>query len=193
MTVSRDSTTVAEPLTTQRELELLRDLQRLASDRAKEEQRIREALAAGLAAAEKTRDATAVDIEREFTSARTAATSEYERITGSARQRYEDDRNAAQRQYKELRQDAESELSRVKDAAKSEQQNANWEAMTVFDALKGRPKERFLATVQQLKRNNQELGVLENDAAEIMKMRRQWREFSPVEPSAPEANSANGD
>jgi hypothetical protein len=188
--VSRD--TAAEPLTTERELELLRDLQRLASDRAKEEQRIREALAAGLAAAEKTRDATAVDIEREFTTARAAATTEYEQVTSGARQQYENDRNAAQREYKELRQDAESELSRVKEAAKSERQNANWEAMTVFDALKGRPREKFQATVQQLKRHNQELAVLESDAAEIMKMRRQWRDFPPVEPSESESDSTNG-
>lgn len=191
MTVSRD-TISAEPLTTQRELELLRDLQRLASDRAKEEQRIREALAAGLAAAEKKRDATAVDIEREFTNSRTATTNEFERFTGTARQRYEDERNSAQRQYKELRQDAESELSRVKEAAKSEQQNANWEANTVFDAVKGRPREKFQATAQQLKRNSQELAVLETDAIDIMKMRRQWREFPPVEPSAAEAPPTNG-
>ena len=87
----------------------------------------------------------------------------------------------------------ESELSRVLEAAKSEKQNASWEALTVFDALKGRPREKFQATVQQLKRSNQELAVLEHDAAEIMKMRRQWREFPPVEPSViNEAVSENG-
>ena len=81
----------------------------------------------------------------------------------------------------------ESELSRVTEAAHNEQQQASWEALTVFDALKGQPRERFLATVKRLKRNNQELAVLEHDAIEIMKMRRQWREFPAVEPSPSES------
>ena len=170
MTVSRE-TIPAEPLSTRREIELLRDLQRLANERAREEQRIRQTLAEGLAAAEKERDAAISEIERRFGEGRTTATSEYEQITGAAKQRYEDDRNAAQQEYKGLRHGVESELSRVKEAAESEQQNASWEALTLFDALKGRPKERYQATVQQLKRNNQELAVLESDAAEIMKIR----------------------
>ncbi len=183
MTASRE-TISTEPLSTRRELELLRDLQRLANERAQEEQRIRETLATGLQSAEKVRDTTAADVERQFAESRTAATSEYEQITSAARERYEDERNAAQKEYKGLRQGVESELSRVREAAKSEQQNASWEALTVFDALKGQPREKFLATVQQLKRHNQELAVLEHDATEIMKMRRQWREFPAVELSA---------
>jgi hypothetical protein len=192
VTASRE-TISTEPLSTRRELELLRDLQRLANERAREEGRIAAALAEGLEAAEKTRDAAVVQIEQRFTEGRTAATSEYEGVTGAARQRYEDDRNASQQEYKGLRHGVESELSRVKEAARSEQQNASWEALTVFDALKGRPRERYLATVERLKRNNLELAVLENDAAEIMKMRRQWREFPAEEPSLEsEVASVNG-
>ncbi len=192
MTASRE-TISTEPLSTRRELELLRDLQRLANERAREEQRIGAALSDGLEAAEKARDAAAAEIERQFTERRSAATNEYEQATGTARQRYEDDRNAAQQEYKGLRQGVESELSRVKEAAQNEQQNASWEALTVFDALKGQPREKFLATVQQLKRSNQELAVLERDAIEILKMRRQWREFPPVAPSPDgAADSENG-
>ena len=193
MTASHNPTT-SEPLSTRRELELLRDLQRLANERAREEQRIEVALAEGLAAAEKARDVTAVEIEREFTTRRTAATTEFEQVTSQARQLYEQDRDAAQREYKGLRHGAESELSRVREAARSEQETASWEALTVFDALKGRPREKFLATVQQLKRSHLELDVLENDAVEIMRMRRQWREFPRVEPSAVgEEPSPNGE
>jgi DNA segregation ATPase FtsK/SpoIIIE, S-DNA-T family len=182
VTASRE-TIPTEPLSTRRELELLRDLQRLANERAREEQRIRATLAEGLEAAEKARDAEMAEIESRFAEGRTAATNEYEQVSGAARRRYEVDRNAAQQEYKGLRHGVESELSRVTEAARSEQQNASWEALTVFDALKGRPRERFLATVQKLKRTNQELAVLEHDAAEIMKMRRQWREFPPAEPT----------
>ena len=147
MTASREIATT-EQLSTRRELELLRDLQRLAGERAREEERIRTVLADGLQAAEQARDAAAAEIEREFNAGRSAATTEYESVTGQARQRYEADRNAAQQEYKGLRHGVESELSRVKEAAHNEKQQASWEALTVFDALKGRPRERFLATVQ---------------------------------------------
>src|SRR5215212_1915887 len=177
VTASRETATT-EQLSTRRELELLRDLQRLASERAREEARIRTVLAEGLQAAEQARDAAAAEIDREFNVSRSAATSEYESVTGQARQRYEADRNAAQQEYKGLRHGVESELSRGKEAARNEKQNASWEALTVFDALKGQPRERFLATVKRLERNSQELAVLEHDAIEIMRMRRQWRESS---------------
>jgi hypothetical protein len=174
----------ADQLTTRRELELLRDLQRLANERAREEERIQTALSEGLQAAERDRDSAAAEIEREFEKGRSAATNEYESVTGEARKRYEADRNAAQKEYKGLREGVESELLRTKEAARNEKQQASWETLTVFDALKGRPRERFLATVQGLERQNQELSVLERDAVEIMQSRRQWREFPPVAPSA---------
>jgi hypothetical protein len=162
---------------------LLRDLQRLAGERAREEERVRNALADRLQAAEQARAAAATQIEREFNESRATSTDEYERVTGQARQRYEADRNAAQKEYKGLREGVETELSRVKQAAQSEKQQASWEALTVFDALKGQPRERFQTTVKRLELSSQELTVLERDAIEIMQMRRQWREFPAVEPS----------
>ena len=180
MTASRETTTT-EQLSTRRELELLRDLQRLANERAREEERIRTVLADGLQAAEQARDAAAAEIEREFNEGRTAATSEYESVTGEARQRYEADRNAAQKEYKGLRHGVESELSRVKEAAHNEKQQASWEALTVFDASRASRASGFWRRCKRLKRNNQELAVLEHDAVEIMQMRRQWREFPAVE------------
>ena len=179
MTANRETNT-AEQLSTRRELELLRDLQRLANERFHEEQRIRAALAEGLQAAEHDRDAAAAEIERQFNEGRSAATAEHEGVTGDARRRYEAERDAAQKEYKGLRHGVESELSRVKEAAHNEKQQASWETLTVFDALKGRPRERFLTTVKRLERYNQELAVLERDAVEIMQMRRQWREFPTV-------------
>ena len=74
-----------------------------------------------------------------------------------ARTRYEQERNAAQQQYKGLRHGVESEAARVEEAARNEQQQASWEALTVFDALKGRPRERFLETVKRLERATRNL------------------------------------
>src|SRR5438105_4388699 len=93
-------TVIAEQLSTRRELELLRDLQRLANERSREEERIRTTLAEGLHTAERDRDMAAAEIERQFNEGRSAATNEYESVTGGARQRYETDRNEAQKEYK---------------------------------------------------------------------------------------------
>jgi hypothetical protein len=171
-----------EPLSTRRQLELLRDLQRLANERWHEESRIRTALEEGLRTAENQQDEATATIEREFTAGRAAATTLFDEAVADARHRYEQDRNAAQQQYKGLRHGVESEAERVKEAAHNEQQQASWEALTVFDALKGRPRERYLETVKRLERSDQEIAVLEHDAAVIMKMRRQWREFPAVSP-----------
>ena len=80
-----------EPLSTRRELELLRDLQRLANERAREEERIRRAgrrLASGRAGS---RRGGRAEIEREFTEGRIASRRPNTRsVTGQARQRYED-------------------------------------------------------------------------------------------------------
>src|SRR3954453_1631167 len=189
VTVSRE-TTIAEELSTRHELELLRDFQRLANARARDEERIRTTLADGLQVAERERDAAVAEIDRQFNEGRTVATTEYEQATGQARKQYEEQRNAAQKEYKGLRHGVESELSRVKEAARTEKQQASWEALTVFDALKGRPRERFVATVKQLERHQQELAVLEHDANEIMQMRRQWREFPAAAPSSDDDSHA---
>ena len=66
MTLSPETISTTEQLTTRRELELLRDLQRLANERAREEERIRTALAEGLAKAEQIRDSATAEIERVF-------------------------------------------------------------------------------------------------------------------------------
>jgi len=192
---SYKSPAAAEPLSTRRQLELMRDLQRLANERFHEEQRIRTTLVNSLRAADEARDRAAAEIKQQFTDRRAAVSAEYEQLTGDARRRYEDERNAAQKQYKGLRHGVESEVSRITQAARSEQQQKSWEALTVFDALKGQPRERFLETVKRLERTNQELAVLEQDAVEIMKMRRQWREFPRVTPSnesaVPRASSSS--
>jgi hypothetical protein len=161
----------------------MRELQRLANERAQEEARIHTGLAEGLRGAEEARGRAADEARQLFTDRRAAAAAEYEQITGEARRRYEDQRNAAQSEYKGLRRGVESEVSRVAEAARSEQQQKSWEALTLFDALKGRPRERFQQAVKRLERTHQELAILERDALDIMKMRRQWRELPPVEPS----------
>lgn len=171
-------------LSTRRQVELIRQLERLSRDRATEEERIRTALHEGLREAKAWHDKVSAEIAAQFSKGREKAEEEYEQVTSGARRQYEDARNAAQSEYKGIRSGVESQVSQVTAAAEQERQQASWEALTVFDALKGRPRERFQETVKRLERINQELAVLEHDAIEIMKMRRQWREFPKNAPLA---------
>ena len=68
-------------------------------------------------------------------------------------------------------------------AAVTEQQEASWETLAVFDAIKGRPRERLLEAMRRLRGSSEQLAVLEHDAEAIVRMRRQWREFPPNENS----------
>jgi len=181
VTASREAN-AAELLSTRRQLELMRDLQRLANERHDEEERIRSILAEGLRAAESEHQRRAAETARQFDERRAQAAADYEQHASEARQRYEEDRNAAQQEYKSLRRDVEAEVLRITEAARNERERVSWEALTIFEALKGRPRERFQETVKRLERTNKELAVLEQDAIAIMKLRRQWCEFSSVEP-----------
>ena len=173
-----------EPLSIIRQLELMRDLQRLANDRAQAESRIRAALEEGLRDAEHQRDAQTGEIESRCSSARAAAQAEYDTSRQAIQQRYERERDAAQQEYKGLRHEVETTHAQVLRSAVTEQQESSWETLAVFDAIKGRPRERMLEAVRRLRASHAELAVLERDATAIMKMRRQWQNFLPVELAA---------
>jgi DNA segregation ATPase FtsK/SpoIIIE, S-DNA-T family len=181
-----------EPLSIIRQLELMRDLQRLANDRWQDEVRIERELEEGLRAAMEVCNSEDRDIETRHTSVRETARHEYETTRGSAEQHYEAERNSAQQQYKGLRDTVESEHTRVLRAAVTEQQEASWETLAVFDAIKGRPRERLLDAMRRLQGSSEQLAVLEHEAEAIMKMRRQRRDLPPAD-AAPEGNGSAAD
>jgi energy-coupling factor transporter ATP-binding protein EcfA2 len=181
-----------EPLSIIRQLELMRDLQRLANDRWQEENRIEITLDEGLRAAESARDAASREIELRHAAARETARAEFETTRGSAERQYQAERDSAQQQYKGLRHEVESEHTRVLHAAVTEQQEASWETLAVFDAIKGRPRERLLEAMRRLRVGSEQLAVLEHDAEAIMRMRRQWREFPAIGADLQENGEATG-
>jgi hypothetical protein len=176
-----EATTHSEPLSTAREVELLRDLRSLASDCRQSKARIRAALKEGLARAKKTWQSAVEANNQKIRDARIAASAEHEQITSDIHKKYEQDRDSAQQKYKGLRHNVEIEHTRITETAKQIHNKQSWEAHALYDARRGAPHERFLETDNAIKRSNEELLVLEHDAAEIMKMRRQWREFPPPE------------
>ena len=175
MTVKTD-----EPLSIIRQLELMRALQRLANERAQAESRAAAALDDGLRDAATARDATIHEAEDRNSIGRVNAQIEYEATRQAVQQRYELDRDKAQSSTRILRRDVESTSHRSCQAT-NEKQERSWEVQSVYDATKERPREQMLETEQRLNAIRAELAVLEQDSTAIMKMRRQWREFPPVD------------
>ncbi len=169
-----------EPLSIIRQLELMRDLQRLANERAQAELHARATLEQGLHAAEEKFAANRQMIESHYDSARHAARLEYDETRTSTEHQYESERDQAQRQYKGLRQNVESAHAHGLQTAQAELQESSWETLTVFDAIKGRPRERMLEAARRIRAHSDEISVLEREATAIMKMRRQWQEFPPA-------------
>jgi energy-coupling factor transporter ATP-binding protein EcfA2 len=173
-----------EPLSIIRQLELMRDLQRLANERAAAEQQLRSAQEVGLREAEERRDAARKAVEANNDAARSAAQAEFDASRQATQESYERERNAAQSEYKGLRHDVESTHAQGLQSAETEQQESSWEALTIFDAIKGRPRERMLDAARRIKSSQAELAALEADAIAILNMRRQSRvatqEFTPT-------------
>ena len=161
-----------EPLSTVRQLELMRDLQRLADDRAAEEMRLRAARNQGVEEVQQKFSAKREEIDAQWEAARVKATTEQEQQRATADQEYQRELQAAQQEYKELRSEVERKHSQTTQAARQEQQESAWQALTLFEASKDGPQERFQQAARSLRQNVSELKILEQDAARIMRMRR---------------------
>jgi hypothetical protein len=162
------------PLSTRRELELLRDLQRLANERAGEEERIRTALVEGLRGAELARDKAAAETARQFAQKREAASQEHEQASADARRSYEQQRVAAQEQYEGLRQQVKAEQQKTENLALAEQEEADWHNLVFADVIEQNPRQRLMEIEQGLRRLAQQADELEGSAVALMKLRRQW-------------------
>lgn len=173
-----------EPLSIIRQLELMRDLQRLANERADAEERIRAARDNGLQEAERARDDATKSIDAKYNAARAAAQAEFESSRRATQERYERERNAAQHEYKGLRHEVESSHAKSLQSAETEQQEASWETLAVFDAIKGRPRERMLDAARRIRAKEAELVTLENDALAILAMRRQMTDVAATNTAA---------
>jgi S-DNA-T family DNA segregation ATPase FtsK/SpoIIIE len=174
--------TTDEPLSIIRQLELMRSLQRLANERAQEEARVRNFLADALQAAAQRRDSTIHEADDRNSIGRVNAQIEYESTRQSIQQTYELDRDTAQSAYKNLRNDLESSHTQKLREATAEKQERTWEIQQLYEGTKERPREEQLETEQRLGAIRSELAVLEQDSTSIMKMRRQWQDFAPLDP-----------
>ena len=162
----------------------MRALQRLANERAQAESRIRMPRSTTACAKRPTRrDATIHEAEDRNSIGRVNAQIEYESIApGSpaavrARSRH---RPASSTKTCATTWSRRTPSSCGRQRTRSK--NGAGRSRPCYEATKERPREQMLETEQRLNAIRAELAVLEQDATAIMKMRRQWREFPPVDP-----------
>ena len=167
------------PLSTAHEVKLLRELQALAAECGKARTRVASDLKRGLAQAERDLAEATESTKHWLADARNTSAADHERATADTHKRYEQDRDSAQHQYKNLRQNVEMEHAHYVESARAKHKRLTWEAQALYDAKRGQPPERFQETSKALQQSNRRAGNLGARRVDIMKMRRQWREFPP--------------
>ncbi|WP_146567239.1 FtsK/SpoIIIE domain-containing protein [Posidoniimonas corsicana] len=167
-------------LSTRRQLELMRDLQRLAKTRHEEELRIAQDLESGLKAARKKRDKTIkparLEHEQELAAAedldarqREAESEDYDRVT-----------NALRWEYQKLRTELEQQRKRAKDAARKKLDDGAWQIRSIYDAQKEQPRERLEEVTRRFAELRDHLQQTRQAADEVLADR--WLGLAATEP-----------
>lgn len=161
----------SEPLSTRRQLELMRDLQRLATTRHQAVEQVLAEHTSGATAAQARYDRRLADTAEDYQERKTTIDAHFETELSSLISRYESTRNKMQQEYHGVRSAAEKNQRQTKEQAAKEQQEAAWHILTVFDASKGRPRQRYDKLVDSLKGRQAELETLTNELQLIHQMR----------------------
>lgn len=178
---------------TRYELELMRDLQRLANERQAEEERIEKEYHQGMESAEKEHAAVRTSTERDYKKLKQQLDTDHAATVEQSEAAYEQARSASQNEYHGLRTTVEGEHAQTKQAAEERLKETAWQILTVFDAQKGRPREQFEEAVARLKTKREELTLLEREAVAILQMRRQWTKRIAESMTGVAANAQSGD
>ncbi|MEM6798702.1 MAG: FtsK/SpoIIIE domain-containing protein [Planctomycetota bacterium] len=183
----------SEPLSTRRLLELMRDLQRCASDRQQEEDRVATFRSEGEAAARAAHDAAVERAEQRYAQRKEEAESKAAAERGRIESAYEAERSGAQQEYHGLRSAAESDRRRTSAEAQQRHKDEALVILSTFDAQKGQPRRRLEEFVAGLRRRREELTAIDRDARSILTARRLPLPAEPPEVEDPGDDGAAGD
>jgi energy-coupling factor transporter ATP-binding protein EcfA2 len=175
---------VTELLRTDRLRELLSELHRLVAQRAPAEVEIVSTFTAKARAAEKQYQETQKDLTDRYQQQRTAVESQSAAVRREAVARFQADHGAARRQYDEVRQCVAERLAADAEAGKRQLQEAQWEAATIFEATRKGLDAQLQESRAQLAAQGQSLQRLQQEAVEILRRRRQWRDYADPEAAA---------
>jgi len=161
-------------LSTRRQLELFRDLQRLASTRQLAEEQIAGDYQLSLKQSGELYDKHVASTEQAYDDAKLHLDETHRKQTASLTSEYESARDGTQADYRQIREDATKRFETTVSEAKAAKKQATWQALAVFDTAKNNPREKLEATQQTLAARQSELDQLLHDTEQILRMRRLW-------------------
>ncbi|MEO1497314.1 MAG: FtsK/SpoIIIE domain-containing protein [Planctomycetota bacterium] len=159
------------PFSTRRQLELMRALQRAATARHEEEERIARHAAEQRAAADKLRDERRRDAESGYERLREEAETQHHARRGAVVDGYERRRRSAQGDYRQARTEAQTHAAKTAEEADQERREAAWQILTIFDANKNEPGREYDTVRERLGKRKREIDTLTADVAEVAKSR----------------------
>lgn len=163
-----------EPLSTHRQLELLRDLQRVANQRHASEQEIAQRYRDGHAAADRQFQTAQQEAKATYEHTRRASEQEHQATTSKLTRQYETTRDATDQEFRKAQQQVASTYASRTQQAKETRQQSAWQTLAVFDAAKNNPREQFEAYTQLLTARRAEIDQSRTDAELVIRNRRLW-------------------
>ncbi|MCA9239443.1 MAG: AAA family ATPase, partial [Planctomycetales bacterium] len=169
-------------LSTRRQLELMRDLQRLARERHAEEERLAAAYSTGVRDAErkrrKIREPALEQYDEDIASAnevdaaqREAQAEDHKRLT-----------SALQREYRRTRDELAAKRTAAKESARKKLSDGSWQIHSVYDAKKDQPGQRRQDVDTELSQRSGHLGDTQVAAKEVFSGRLLALKPTEVEP-----------
>lgn len=146
-----------EPLSTRRQLELMRDLQRLAVRRSQLEQQVEKDRQEGEVSAKQLCENHIFDAELAYKRSREEAEAEHTQRSAELNATYDQARNTTQQEYRQVKNQAEAERQRVTEAARKKQHEQSHVIESVYDSKKGEPGRRLNVLTDKLRSEQQQI------------------------------------
>lgn len=161
-----------QPLSTRRQLELMRDLQRLATRRHAAREQIEADYVAATLAAKKSCENHIFDAELQAKRCQDDAEAEHAARMTQFEAEYEQARTTTQQEYRTVRETAERERREVTAAAKQKLHDKSLVIESVYEAKKGEPQRRLNEYQAKLTNEKQQVDEYLNFAEETLRERK---------------------
>ncbi|MBA3482296.1 MAG: hypothetical protein H0T51_10820, partial [Pirellulales bacterium] len=163
---------MTEPrLSTRRELELMQHLQQLADRRARDEQVIAAGLAGALSAATKDFEETSQRFNEEHSQRRRLLENAYAEAIQSAATAFESGMAEAEATRRDTQKAIENKRGSVAVGANHFVKEAEWQALSIYDAAKNKPFELIEEATLRIQSRRRQVDGLERDARTLLEMR----------------------
>ncbi len=165
---------MSQPLSIDRQRELLADLQHSIAERAELEKHLKRQRDEALQAEERRCQKAADELVHRFQSVKLATQAEYDTVLRKAASRIEAEFQTIDREFQTTRSRTIKRLKQEKSDAKQRLQEARWEAATLYEANKPRPRKELAAKMSKLSAASRQGDELREMGISCLKQRRMW-------------------